>query len=328
MIKPSKTGIDYGIKSPIILIRFQSNVVGQLNEISLINSKTNIKEFQIDLFDLNNNLLFSNQTNYPEKTIQIPTNNLLFISTIQITILNTIDDRSARGVILSIIGCFSKFPRLSTTTTTTTTTTTVAPKTTTKQPRECNRLELMNNSNIIIGITSQSSLTHGNLGSIGRNNVTFSDLQPSIDIIFRSNILIYLNSISIISLNTNLNRFRVELLNNENNIQYKIESSSMKINFESLPSIILAGIRLTFLQTNDHQPPKNILLSIQACIEEILIQTLPTTTPALTTNRIYPQTTPITPGKYSEAQLVSPLDIFFVFITILHLFINLLYIAK
>jgi len=313
LIKPAKTGIDYGIKSPIILIRFQSNVVGQLNEISLINSKTNIEQFQIDLFDLNNNLLFSNQTIYPEKTIQIPTNNLLFVSTVQITILNTINDRPARGIILSIIGCFSKFPRLSTTTTTTTTTTTVAPKTTTKQPRQCNRLELMNSSNIIIGIASQSSLSDGYLGNIGRNTVTFSDLQPSIDIIFRSNILIYLNSISIISSNTNLNRFRIELLNNENTIQYKIESSSMKINLDSLPAIVLAGIRLTFLQTNDHQPPKNILLSIQACIEEILIQTPPTTTPALTTTRTYPPTTPITPGKYLKfLEKKTKVNIFYV----------------
>jgi hypothetical protein len=154
----------------------------------------------------------------------------------------------------------------------------------------------MNNSNIIIGLTSNSSLTDGNLGSIGRNSVTFSNIQPSIDIIFRSNILISLSSISIISSNTNLKRFRIELFNCEYDLQYKIESSSMIINFESLPSIILANIRLTFLQTNDNQPPKNILLSIQACVQEILIET--STTPALTTRRIYPKTTPITPGKY------------------------------
>jgi hypothetical protein len=174
----------------------------------------------------------------------------------------------------------------------------------------------MNNSNIIIGITSQSKLTSGNLGDIGRikqNGVTFTDLHPSIDIIFRSNILIYLNSISIISSNTNVNRFRIELLNNENNIQYKIESSSMIINFESLPSIILAGIRLTFLQTNDNQPPKNILLSIQACVEEILIENPPTTTPpVLTTRKIYPKTTPITPGKPFKIHEKPVLDIFYI----------------
>ncbi len=287
-----------------------------MDEISLINSKDNIKQFQIDLFDFNNNLLFSNQTIYPARTIQIPStsiNNPLFVSTIQITILNTIDDRPASGIILSIIGCYSTFPRISTTTTTATTT--VAPKTTTptrKPPRKCHRLELMNSSNIIIGVTSKSTLTNGSLGNLGRsdrNGVTFSDIQPSVDLIFRSNILIYLNSISIISSTTNLNRFRIELLNNENYIQYKVESSSMTVNLDSLPSMILAGIRLTFLQTTDNQPPKNILLSIQACVEEILIQTSPTTTPPSTTRRIYPKTTPITPGKSFEVHRSMALDL-------------------
>ncbi len=239
--------------------------------------------------------------------IQIPptsTNNLLFVSTIQITILNTIDNRPARGIILSIIGCYSTFPQIPTTTTTTT----VAPKTTTlttKPPRVCQRLELMNSSNVIIGVTSKSPVTNGNLGNLGRSDqtgVTFSNSQPSIDLVFRSNILIYLSSISIISSTTNLNRFRIELLNNENDIQYRIESSSMTVNLESLPSMALAGIRLTFLQTTDNQPPKDIQLSIQACVEEILTQTFPTTTSpsTTTTTGIPPRTIPITPGKSFE----------------------------
>jgi hypothetical protein len=157
----------------------------------------------------------------------------------------------------------------------------------------------MNNSNIIIGITSQSKLTNGNLGNIGQlkeNGVTFSDLKPSIDIVFRSNILIYLDYISIISTTSNIKQFRVELLNNENDVQYKIESLSTKINLASLPSMALAGIRLTFLQTNDNQPPRDIILSIQACVEEIVIKKTSTTTPAPTTRRVYGKTTPIAPG--------------------------------
>jgi hypothetical protein len=154
----------------------------------------------------------------------------------------------------------------------------------------------MTSKNVILGITSKSKLTHGTLGDIGRG-ITFSDLKPSVDIVFHSNILIYLNSISINSADTNLKQFRIELLNNENDVQYKIESSSMTINLESLPSVVLAGIRLTFLQTSDNQPPKNIILSIQACVKEILIKTSPTTTPAPTTKRIYGKTTPITPGR-------------------------------
>ena len=160
----------------------------------------------------------------------------------------------------------------------------------------------MKNQNIIRGIISHSLLTHGNLGQIGyseQNGVTFTNLNSSIDIIFRSNMLIYLNTISIISTKTNLQQFRIELLNNEHHSQYTIESSSMTVNLETLPGIVLAGIRLIFHRTNDNQPAKNIVVSIQACIEEILITTTPITPTNLsTTSRINPQTTPITPGRY------------------------------
>lgn len=162
----------------------------------------------------------------------------------------------------------------------------------------------MNDNRIIVGVTSSSPVSQGELRYIGRNNsegVTFSDLQPSFDLVFRSNLLIYLSTISIISPTTNVKRFRIELLNNEDEAQYQIESSSLTVNFESLPSVVLAGIRFTFLETTDSQPPKNIVVSIRACVEEILIETSPETTPATstltTTTGIPPVTEPITPGK-------------------------------
>ena len=163
----------------------------------------------------------------------------------------------------------------------------------------------MKNNRVVAGVTSKFPLTKGTLSHIGRNvsdGVTFSDLQPSIDIVFRSNILIYLSTISIISSTTNAKRFQIELLNSEDVAQYQIESSSLTVNFESLPSVVLAGIRITFLETTDGQPPKNIILSIEACIEEILIETTPattTTTPAPITSGIPPTTELITPGKSS-----------------------------
>jgi hypothetical protein len=136
-IQPPSTGVDYATKSPTILIQFQSNVVGQLDEISLINLKHNIKQFQVDLFDFNNNLLLSQQTNDKENSIKLlpaSTNNSLLVSIIQVTVLRTTDERPARGIILSITGCFSTFPQISTTTTTT-----IAPTTTqstTRKPRK------------------------------------------------------------------------------------------------------------------------------------------------------------------------------------------------
>ena len=157
----------------------------------------------------------------------------------------------------------------------------------------------MNSSNIILGLTSPNRLISGSLAQIKQAGVSFVDAQPSIDIVFHANLLISLNSISMISSASNLKRMRIELLNNENDVQFTIESSSMVVTLESLPSIVLAGVRLTLLQTTDDQPPRNIVLSIDACVEEIVVTTPATTTLPSTTERVYPSTTPITPGRRS-----------------------------
>lgn len=154
-IEPSTRGVDYLVQSPVLVIRFQANVVGQLNTISLINSNDNIGEFQIDLFDLNNNLIFSKQTKYPQRSLEIPSvlyNEPLYTSTVQITFLNTIDGQTAHGIILDINGCYSTFPhipRIETTTTTPAITTTIAPPidttpaTTSPPPRNCSLISRM-----------------------------------------------------------------------------------------------------------------------------------------------------------------------------------------
>lgn len=160
----------------------------------------------------------------------------------------------------------------------------------------------MNNSRLIRGVTSSSRLTDGNLGQIQHQEVSFADQPATIDIAFQPDILVYLSAITINSTTSNLKRFRVELLTGENQVQYTIESSSMSVNLQSLPSTVLAGIRLTLLQTTDDQPARNILLSVQACVEEILTSpaTTSSTTPARTTPRSYARTTPITPGMFSQ----------------------------
>lgn len=179
---------------------------------------------------------------------------------------------------------------------------------------KCARMELMNNNRVVAGVTTVFPLIKGSLGQIGRNGsdgVTFSDLPSSVDIVFRSNILIYLSTISIPSSTTNLKRFLIELLNSEDVAQYRVESTSLTVNFESLPSMVLAGIRITFLETTDDQPAKDIIISIQACVEEILIEPTPTTTtPAPTTSGIPPITEPITPGKSSEVSFLIRCSLF------------------
>jgi hypothetical protein len=160
-------------------------------------------------------------------------------------------------------------------------------------------MEYLNDSRIVMGVTSMSQLLNGHLGEIHKKELTFIDQQPSIDIVFNSNNLLYLTHVFINSTSSNLKRFRIQLLNNENDVQYTIESASMLVNLESLPSIVLAGIRLQFIETTDNRPPTNIRLSIQGCAKKIDITAEQTsTTAASTTTRIYPTEIPITPGKY------------------------------
>ena len=161
----------------------------------------------------------------------------------------------------------------------------------------------MNNSHLILGVTSPSRLTVGNLGKIQHQQVSFADQQATIVVVFRPDILLYLSQVTINSTTSNLKRFRLELLTGENLVQYTIESSSMSVNLQSLPSTVLAGIRLTFLRTTDGQPARDILLSVQACVEEIVTSTttIPsTTTLAPATSTSSPRTTPITPGIVSQ----------------------------
>ena len=165
---------------------------------------------------------------------------------------------------------------------------------------QCNIIEILNRKDIIKGLITSSRVVKGDLAKLWESSITFEDVQPSIDIVFQPNILIHLSEISINSSMCNLRRFRIELLNDGDNAQYRIESSSMSVNFEALPSVMLAGIRLTFLQpTNDRQPPSNIHLSIRACVEEIIPPSttmVSTTATTSTPPTIYTSTTSIGPG--------------------------------
>ena len=145
LIRTETRGISYEKKTPIIVIRFQTHVVGLLDRITLINEQDNVNEFRVDLFDFLDNLVYSRMTIYPEKSIKILSGNLLnlmYISKIQIEILGTTDNLPVRHLSLSIVGCFSVVPALPTTPSVPTTTqpapvtsTTTTCSTTTRRPR-------------------------------------------------------------------------------------------------------------------------------------------------------------------------------------------------
>lgn len=124
-------GVTFPIESPTLIVRFQKNVVGQLTSFSFLGHRHNVDEFRLEFFDFNHQLLFSHQSIDSHSIVNIPSSPT-FVSIFQLTILKTIDRRPARGIRLSLIGCFSTIPSLPTTTTT------IRPTivTTTPKPRE------------------------------------------------------------------------------------------------------------------------------------------------------------------------------------------------
>lgn len=271
-----------------LFVHFQENVVGRIDELEFGKHGNNLDQVEVNLFDIDRNLVHSNRTNYPEKLISIPRTSS-FVSIIEFKVETTIDDRPIRNFALAIHGCFFSVPKFTKRVTKTTRTNKKIRIRTTENKSQatfhlgCSRLELMNNTNIVRGLRSSSKLIDGDLSNIRNNFVTFCDEESSIEIVFYRTFLFRLVEISIDSMMTNVRRFRIELLNTENEIFHRIETNSLSLNFEHLPSVVLSSIRLTFLQpTVDGLPARNIRLSIISCVQEIFLLPDPTTTTTTT----------------------------------------------
>ena len=159
----------------------------------------------------------------------------------------------------------------------------------------------MNDSRILRGLTSSSPVLDGELGKIYHDDVTLAERNATIDLVFQPDLLVYLSEVSLEADRTNLQRFRLELLNAENFVQHTIESSSLRVHLDSLPSVQIGGLRLTFLQTTDRRAAKNLRLSIFGCVEKIFVPPSSTTPkPKTTTTTPRPRTTPITAGAFEN----------------------------
>lgn len=111
-------------------------------------------------------------------------------------------------------------------------------------------------------------------------------------IIFKSTIYAEIQSISLISSLTNVKRFRVDLIDDYKSIVQTIESNT-NLTIDGLTEVGIAAIQITYIETNDNQPPKNIRLAIKGCFE--ILPTRRRTTPAIqsttTSTTKAPQTT-------------------------------------
>ncbi len=83
-------------------------------------------------------------------------------------------------------------------------------------------------------------------------------------IILKSTVYAEIHSISLKSSTTNIKRFRVDLIDDYKSIVQTTESTD-KLIIDGLTEVGIAAIQITYLETNDNQPPRNIRLSIKGC---------------------------------------------------------------
>ncbi len=111
-------------------------------------------------------------------------------------------------------------------------------------------------------------------------------------IILKSTVYAEIQSITLINSLTNVKRFRVDLIDDYKSIVQTIESNE-NLTADGLTEVGIAAIQITYLETNDNQPPKDIQLAIRGCFG-ILPTRRRTTKPQIqstTTTTKAPQTT-------------------------------------
>lgn len=83
-------------------------------------------------------------------------------------------------------------------------------------------------------------------------------------IILKSTVYAELQSIALVDSQTNVKRFRVDLIDDYQSIVQTVESNE-NLTIQGLTEVGIAAIRITYLETKDNQPPKNIRLAIRGC---------------------------------------------------------------
>ena len=122
-------------------------------------------------------------------------------------------------------------------------------------------------------------------------------------LILKSTVYAELQSIALINSQTNVERFRAELIDDDKSVIQTIESNE-NLTVQGLTEVGIAAIRITYLETNDNQPPRNIRLAIRGCFGVLPKRrrtkppsppreksTTTTMTPTMTTKRIKIKTT-------------------------------------
>jgi hypothetical protein len=97
-------------------------------------------------------------------------------------------------------------------------------------------------------------------------SISYDEQRTPIEFLlkFKSNVAAEIHAVTLLGRNTNVERFRIELIDNERFIVQTVESNE-NLTVNSLTQVGIAAIRITYMKTNDKQAPRNVRLSIRGC---------------------------------------------------------------
>jgi hypothetical protein len=199
------------------------------------------------------------------------------VSSVKITIAETSDGKASKNVRLSVRGCFGIQPQ---------STTTVRPRIATTTSTPCHNLNLMSNKPVATQVIAYIAGTNPISSSIfdyfnSSTSISYAKTSPTFIIVFKSNIYVELKSILITNNQTNVQKYKIDLIDHDQTIL-----QTMVIDNQQNPSNVqfdvpIAALQITYLETVDGQTPRNIILNIDGCFGI----NLGVTTEATTTKR-------------------------------------------
>ena len=266
-----------------IFVVFKSDLFVYLKSVGISSlSESNAKRIEIDYLDENQLLIRQTFINYSKE--QTPIEPIAGVSSLKFTIIETVDGKPATNIRLSVRGCFGRQPS------TTTTTTPSPPSISTTPGTPCHHLDLMSDRSVarqtiafVAGTNPISSSIFDYFNT--STSVSYATVSATFLIIFKRNIYVELKSISITNSQTNVLKYQIDLIDHDQTIlQSIVIDNSSTTNFD----ISIGALQITYLETTDGQPARNILLSIDGCFAinpEISEETTTTTSPPVTTMR-------------------------------------------
>ena len=283
-------------KKIVVFIIFKSNLFVYLKHVGLIsNENSTIKRFHLDYLDENQLVMRTFHIDY--------STNESFVSPMKgiRAIRLTFDEQPVENIRLTVRGCFGIRPVLSTTTSVSVTT----------SPTPCHSVDLMSNESIVKKVVAFVAGTTPSNGSIfdffnTSKTISFETNRSNFLVVFKRNIFAQLKSISIIGNETNVRRYQIDLINNDQTILKSliIDRQNSNEKFDELPSPIFA-FEIKVLETIDDRPVKNVRLIVEGCFA---IDRSAQVTPPNVVESTTRKATTLPPTRCNEIEMMNRID--------------------